>query len=113
MSNEASFDPSDRQLCDDGACLGVIVDGKCNVCGSASASGSPRESGSGGGSGVAEGSPRDPGSGGSGGGGSSAMMASADTETFDPDRQLCPDGACTGVVGSDGKCKECGRSAAS
>ena len=31
----------------------------------------------------------------------------------DEDRQLCPDGACTGLLGSDGKCKECGRSAAS
>jgi len=27
-------------------------------------------------------------------------------------RELCSDGACTGVVGPDGRCKPCGRSAA-
>ena len=27
-------------------------------------------------------------------------------------RQLCPDGSCTGVIGDDGRCKECGRSVA-
>lgn len=27
------------------------------------------------------------------------------------DRQLCPDGSCIGVIGADGKCKECGRAA--
>ena len=87
-----TFDPHDRHLCDDGNCLGVVVGGKCNLCGMASASGAPR----------------DPSSGGGG-----AMMAAADHDAFDPDRQLCPDGACTGVLGPDGKCKECGRSAAS
>ena len=24
-------------------------------------------------------------------------------------RELCPDGACVGLIGSDGKCKVCGR----
>lgn len=29
---------------------------------------------------------------------------------FDPKRRrLCPDGACVGVIGPDGKCRECGR----
>ncbi len=27
-------------------------------------------------------------------------------------RQLCPDDACIGVIGDDGTCKVCGRSAA-
>ncbi len=26
-------------------------------------------------------------------------------------RQLCPDGSCTGLIGSDGQCKVCGRAA--
>jgi hypothetical protein len=26
-------------------------------------------------------------------------------------RELCPDGSCTGVLGDDGRCRECGRSA--
>ena len=28
---------------------------------------------------------------------------------FDPHRRLCPDGGCIGVIGSDGKCRVCGR----
>ena len=28
---------------------------------------------------------------------------------FDPHRRLCPDGACIGVIGPDGRCSECGR----
>ena len=28
---------------------------------------------------------------------------------FDPHRRLCPDGACIGVIGSDGRCHVCGR----
>lgn len=39
-------------------------------------------------------------------------MAEFDTSELDEDeflhRQLCPDGSCIGVLGSDGKCKECG-----
>ena len=30
---------------------------------------------------------------------------------FDPHRRLCPDGACIGVIGDDGRCRVCGRSA--
>ncbi|HZL19945.1 MAG TPA: hypothetical protein VFG23_19575 [Polyangia bacterium] len=29
--------------------------------------------------------------------------------SFDPTRRLCPDGACVGVIGSDGLCSVCGR----
>jgi len=30
--------------------------------------------------------------------------------SFDPrDRELCPDGSCIGVIGPDGRCKECGK----
>jgi len=25
------------------------------------------------------------------------------------DRRLCPDGACVGVIGDDGRCKVCGK----
>jgi len=31
---------------------------------------------------------------------------------FDPNRRLCPDGACVGVIGADEKCTVCGRTAA-
>ena len=30
---------------------------------------------------------------------------------FNPKRRLCPDGSCVGVLGADGRCSVCGRSA--
>lgn len=82
---EPEFDEN-RELCPDGACLGIVVDGKCNVCG-LGADGTPAP-------------------------GASAISASAEladtTDALDDDRQLCPDGACIGVIGPDGKCKTCG-----
>ena len=103
MSTAEEFDEN-RELCADGNCLGVVVDGKCNVCGLAAATGT---------------SPRDPGSGQTGGG-NVTVDAPADMvaegghtdDAFDgEERQLCSDGACTGLIGSDGKCKACGRAA--
>jgi hypothetical protein len=32
---------------------------------------------------------------------------------FDPKRRLCPDGACVGVLGADGRCSVCQRPAGS
>jgi hypothetical protein len=94
-----------RELCDDGNCLGVIVDGVCNVCGAA-ADGTVRER-----------SPGAPDRARADEGDARAAHghdgSPASDGAFDEDRQLCPDGACTGLLGSDGKCKECGRSAAS
>jgi hypothetical protein len=38
------------------------------------------------------------------------MAASDENQTdFNPQRKLCPDGSCIGIIGSDGKCTECGR----
>lgn len=35
----------------------------------------------------------------------------AETESgFDPNRRLCPDGACVGVIGPEGRCTVCARS---
>jgi hypothetical protein len=31
---------------------------------------------------------------------------------FDPKRRLCPDGACVGLIGPDGRCTVCARSGA-
>ena len=90
-----------RELCADGNCLGVIVDGKCNVCGLPAGVDPP--AGSPDAAMIAE-----------GGHTSEGGQTGEGGEAFDDDeRQLCPDGACTGLIGSDGKCKECGRSAAS
>jgi hypothetical protein len=101
MSEELDFDS--RELCPDGACTGVIgEDGRCRVCGlsgsgksesePASASASESESQS---------APDSV---------SAPDSASAPDPDFD-DRRLCPDGACTGLIGPDGRCKECGCSA--
>lgn len=32
-SDQTDFDLEDRILCPDGACTGIIVDGKCSECG--------------------------------------------------------------------------------
>ncbi len=40
------------------------------------------------------------------------MSEPAEEESFDAEkRELCSDGACTGVIGDDGKCRECGKTA--
>jgi hypothetical protein len=35
-------------------------------------------------------------------------MSDLEPENFDPHRRLCPDGDCVGIIGSDGRCSECG-----
>lgn len=84
----------DRTLCPDGACTGLIgADGACKACGRAAPFwGDERRRG---------------------------MLTAEPAATGDlgppdvdaDDRQLCPDGACTGVIGPDGACKVCGRRA--
>lgn len=89
MTVEDAFEPARRELCPDGSCIGLIgPDGRCKVCGtvSPSAVADPRRQG---------------------------MVAPADGEqesdAGDDDRELCPDGACIGLVGDDGRCNVCGR----
>jgi hypothetical protein len=105
---ETGFDPR-RKLCPDGSCVGVIgSDGKCCVCGTA-----------------------DP-----GGGSGDAYQADAtqpddsevefdadrddsvdddsvdddsSSEGFEPNRRLCSDDNCIGVIGKDNRCPVCGR----
>lgn len=83
-----SEDFDDRRLCPDESCIGLLGDdGRCRVCGR-SEDGSVMPV-------LAE-----------------ELGGSAEPSedgAFDDDRELCPDGACIGVIGSDGKCKVCGR----
>ena len=103
-----------RQLCADGACVGVIgPDGTCKVCGRAAP----------GYDGAYRSGPSEP----------IEEDEDDDEDESDPDeeveelvdkaegaiheaewseRKLCPDGGCVGVIGDDGKCKVCGRTAA-
>jgi hypothetical protein len=94
--DSATFDPNQRRLCPDGACVGIIgSDGRCKICGMHGAmTGDDR--------GFASDNLEE----------EDAMAALGDADdTFDPSRSLCPDGACVGVLGPDRRCKVCGRSA--
>jgi hypothetical protein len=88
MTPDEGFEPARRELCPDGACIGLVgADGRCKVCGtvSPSAVADPRRQG----------------------------MVARDGEDVEDepadDRELCPDGACIGLIGDDGKCNVCGR----
>jgi hypothetical protein len=97
------FDPSRRRLCPDGACVGLLDDnGRCKECGrtasgkiEAGSAPAPVEDD------YSLGEERD------------QVEAAAPDEVssggFDPSRKLCPDGACVGVIGADGRCKVCGQ----
>lgn len=82
-----------RELCPDGACVGVIgPEGTCRVCGRAAPNwGDERTRGL-----VDSDDAEDPDD-------DVPAIATAATE-----RRLCPDGACVGLIGPDGRCKVCG-----
>lgn len=96
MTDELNLE--ERALCPDGACIGVLGDdGRCRVCGAV-----------GDGSVVPIGSraPIDD--------SAETTEARDDRDAGDgdeDDRRLCPDGACIGLIGSDGRCKVCGLAA--
>ena len=88
----------ERELCPDGTCVGVIGDdGLCKVCG-ARGTGAPRGATAGITRPVAP-PARD-------------LDASKEDADEDEDRELCPDGACVGLIGPDRRCKVCGAAAA-
>jgi hypothetical protein len=94
---DSGFD-SGRRLCPDGACVGIIgSDGKCSECGRA-ASGEPAADEA-----VAREADADD--------AAESATRSPDDGAFDPNRQLCRDDACIGVIGDDGRCKMCGKPA--
>ena len=101
QDDSTALDPSQRRLCPDGACVGLIGhDGKCKICGSLD----PDRTGAT----PAEGTPAlptpEPEIDQTG-----PAPATGAEETFAPKRRLCPDDACIGVIGSDNKCSICGR----
>jgi len=89
-----------RVLCSDESCIGVIgPDGQCKECGKPYEGLLPE------GHGIQTAAPAPA---------EEPEAAPADAIVSDDDwdqRVLCSDGACIGVIGPDGKCKECGRSA--
>ena len=85
-----------RILCGDESCIGTIgPDGKCRECGKTYDGKLPE------GKAVESVHERIP-----------EEKVASDTQPDDDwdTRVLCPDGSCIGVIGPDGKCKECGKS---
>jgi hypothetical protein len=115
-----------RMLCPDGGCVGVIgTDGTCKVCGRAAPGwGDERNRG------LAAEPPDDDDDDDDdddeladeasneaqvSGGARPEARGPAEGDRVGDDwdqRALCPDGGCVGVIGDDGKCTVCGRSAA-
>lgn len=98
------FDLVSRELCPDGACIGLIgPDGRCKECGlpGKTATQHPRNRGM---------VTRDEAQSDDGDGPEQASSSGErPVESFaHEDRELCSDGGCIGVIGSDGRCKECG-----
>jgi hypothetical protein len=87
-----------RILCSDEACIGTIgTDGKCKECGKAYEGKLPEEHD------VSSAQPATV---------QKQKPVSADEADLDDDwekRVLCSDGACIGVIGPDGSCRECGK----
>jgi hypothetical protein len=104
LSSDERYDPTRRRLCPDGACVGLLDESdRCKVCGRVDPTapvvaldGAPTEA------------PDDADE-------AEELAAAAadasDAGAFDTNRRLCPDGACVGVIGPDGRCGECGRTA--
>ncbi len=115
MSSE--FDPRQRELCTDGACIGLIgPDGVCKECGKPgrNVTQHPRHRGMvahevDGDEGDREDDRIDEEEDDDREDDRIDEQSSDEIAAFDEDeRQLCPDGACIGVIGPDGRCRECG-----
>ena len=124
-TSQLETDWDNRVLCSDGNCIGVIgTDGRCKECGKKYEGASPEgdfiekepfhavdESRK-----DAEFSEAGAGESSAGVGESPSGMDETppeENETFSDDdwenRKLCSDGNCIGVIGSDGRCNECGK----
>jgi hypothetical protein len=104
-----TFNPR-RKLCSDGSCVGIIADGgKCTVCGisDAGATDSPLPF-------PITGDVLDE----ADGANDETLLESDEPagenlpSDFDPNRRLCSDDDCIGVIGEDNRCRLCGKPAA-
>ncbi len=87
-----------RILCSDESCIGTIgTDGKCKECGKPYEGELPAGHGT---SNVQAVTAEDQ---------KPVSVGDADCDDDWDQRVLCSDGACIGVIGPDGKCKECGK----
>ncbi len=133
------LDIESRELCPDGACIGVIgANGTCKVCGKPGTGKPFRTPADGDANADADASDLDAGESGefretaddsedafddagdddeaeAGAGanrdGDGSLPSSAGDKSEWAERRLCPDEACIGVIGPDGRCKVCGKRA--
>ena len=118
--SEGKFD-SHRRLCPDGACIGVIGDdGRCRVCGRAATGGGANDAAPAGFVAAPSEDARDDDDEAVDGDAEESRRGDTDADArtaaptgagFDPNRRLCPDGSCIGVIGADGVCTVCGQKA--
>ena len=123
--DQPSFNPRGRRLCPDGECVGLVgPDGHCRVCGTFDDGAAAALAAPGVGASVfAGGCATDDDSDADGqvrvedmdsghNIGEHDLLVADGAGGFDPGRRLCAEGSCVGVIGADGRCKECGREAA-
>lgn len=95
---DENIDWDTRVLCSDESCIGTIgADGKCRECGKPYEGILPEGHGQ---ETVKVAAVEE-----------TKTVATQDADSDDDwdERVLCSDGACIGVIGPDGKCKECGK----
>jgi hypothetical protein len=112
--SRTDFDWENRVLCSDGNCIGIIgPDGNCKECGKPFEGKlpwqvEPGQTGPGSDDAYDSDIPDE----------AQEAVDEDDTDTDDEksqddsdweDRKLCSDGNCIGVIGPDGRCKECGK----
>lgn len=97
-----------RVLCSDESCIGIIgPDGRCKECGLAYEGPLPLSSEA-----AQSGEPADPpplADDAPGDDTAGTAQAPTDADLEWDQRRLCSDESCIGVIGPDGRCKECGR----
>jgi hypothetical protein len=104
-SDTPTLDPSQRRLCPDGACVGVIGDdGKCKECGTVDPGWTGQTS-----TPVAAPSPSPETDAEPDSAPESDPPAAVPEGGFDPNRRLCSDGDCVGILDAKNRCKVCGR----
>jgi hypothetical protein len=99
-----------RVLCSDGNCIGVIgPDGRCKECGKPYEGELPVELESPESTAEDAPGPEADDEAGDGPDGEAPQEAASESDDDWENRVLCSDGNCIGVIGPDGRCKECGK----
>jgi hypothetical protein len=101
----APIDFETRELCPDDACIGVLdARGVCPECGKRAIRKSPLAASAAASAPASAPDLEEPIE------SESESASASDLEpVFDEERELCPDDACIGLIGPNGRCKECGR----